>query len=62
MFNIFNVFNIFVNDLAHVITQSIINYEDDTNIHCSYENVHAVEDYLNSDLENATAWFIQNGS
>lgn len=24
-------------------------------------NVGAVEDYLNSDLEDATTWFIQNG-
>ena len=44
------------------ITQCrIIKYADDTNIHCSNKNVHAVEDNLNSDLENATTWFIQNG-
>ena len=34
---------------------------DDTNIHCSKKNLRAVEDNLNSDLENATTWFIQNG-
>lgn len=55
-------FNIFINDLAFAITRCrIINYADDTNIHCSNKNVRAVEDNLNSDLENATTWFIQNG-
>ena len=34
---------------------------DDTNIHCSDKNIDAVEDNLNSDLKNATRWFIQNG-
>ena len=56
------LFNIFINDLAYAITQCrITNYADDTNIHCSDKNVHAVEDNLNSDLKNATRWFIQNG-
>ena len=54
--------NIFINDLAYAITQCrIINYADDTNIHCSNKNVRAVEDNLNSDLANVTTWFIQNG-
>ena len=45
------------------ITQGrIIDYADDTNIHCSNKSgVRAVEDNLNSNLENATTWFIQNG-
>ena len=48
--------------MAYGITQCrIIDYADDTNIHCSNKNVSAVEDYLNSDLEKATTWFIQNG-
>ena len=57
------LFNIFINDsVAYAITQCrIINYGDDTNIHCSNKNVRAVEHNLNSDLENATTWFIQNG-
>lgn len=54
--------NNFISGLAYAITQCmIINYADDTNIHCSNENVRAIEDYLDSDLENATTWFIQNG-
>ena len=56
------LFNIFINDLAYAMTQCrIINYADDKNIHCSNKNIRAVEDNLNSDLENATTWFIQNG-
>ena len=40
-------------DLACALTQyRIINYVGDTNIHCSNKN---------SDLENTTTWFIQNG-
>ena len=54
--------NIFINDLAYAITQCrVINYSDETNIHCSDKNVGAVEANLNSDLENVTRWFIQNG-
>ena len=46
----------------YAITQyRIIDYADDTNVHCSNKNVHAVEDDLNSDLENPTTWFFQNG-
>ena len=52
------LFDIFVYDLAYAITQyKIINYVDDTNIHCSDKNVRAVEDNLNSDLKNATRRF-----
>lgn len=48
--------------MTYAITQCrIINYADDTNIHCSNKNVRAVEDYLNGDLENSTTWFIRNG-
>jgi len=56
------LFNICINDLAYAMTQCrIIDYADGTNIHCSNKNVRAVEDNLNSDLENATTWFNQNG-
>ena len=56
------LFNIFINDFAYAITQCrIIKYVDDTNIHCSDKNIRAVEENLNSDLENTTTWFIQNG-
>ena len=35
------LFNIFVNDLAYAIKQCrIVNYADDTNIHCSNKDVH----------------------
>ena len=55
-------FNIFINDLAYAITRCrIISYANNTYIDCCNKNVSAVEDYLNSDLENATTWFIQNG-
>ena len=57
------LFNIFINYLAYAVAQCrIINYADDTNIHCSNKKVHAIEDNLNSDLENATTRFIQNGT
>ena len=51
-----------MNDLAYVIKQCrIVNYADDTNIHCSSKDVRAVQNNLSIDLENATSWFIQNG-
>ena len=56
------VFNIFMNHLAYAIKQCrIVNYADDTNIHCSNKDVRAVQNNLNIYLENATSWLIQNG-
>ena len=56
------LFNIFMNDLAYAIKHCrIVNYADDTNIHCSGKDVRAVQNNLRVDLENATSWFIQNG-
>ena len=56
------LFNIFMNDLAYAIEQCrIVNYADETNIHCSGKDVRAVQNNLSIDLENATSWFIQNG-
>ena len=56
------LFNIFMNDLEYAIKQRrIVNYADDTNIHCSGKDVRAVQNNLSIDLENATSWFIQNG-
>ena len=56
------LFNIFMNDLAYAIKQCrIVNYADDTNIHCSSKDVRAFQNNLSIDLENATSWFIQNG-
>ena len=47
--------------LYNVIPQlKMAHYPDDANIH-SNKNVHAVEDNLNNDLDNATTRFIQNG-
>ena len=55
------LFNIFTNDLAYAIKQCrIVNYADDTNIHCSNKDVRAVQNKVNIHLENATSWFIQN--
>ena len=55
------LFNIFPNDLAYAIKQCrIVNYADDTNIHCSNKDVRAVQNKVNIHLENATSWFIQN--
>ena len=55
------LFNILTNDLAYVTVQCrIVNYEDDTNIHCSKKDVRAVQNKVNIHLENATSWFIQN--
>ena len=55
------LFNIFTNDLAYAIKQCrIVNYADDTNIHCSNKDVRAVENKVNIHLENATSWFIEN--
>ena len=55
------LFNIFTNDLAYAIKQCrIVNYADDTNIHCSNKDVRAVENKANIHLENATSWFIEN--
>ena len=55
------LFNIFANDLAYAIKQCrIVNYADDTNIHCSNKDVRAVQNKVNIHLENATSWFIQN--
>ena len=55
------LFNIFTNDLAYAIKQCrIVNYADDTNIHCSNKDVRAVQNKVNIYLENATSWFIQN--
>ena len=52
-----------MNDLAYAIKQcNIISYVDDTvTIHCSNEDVSAVETILNNDFDNATMWFVQNG-
>ena len=56
------LFKIFMNDLAYAIKRCrIVNYADDTNIHCSNNDVRVVQNNLNIDLENATSWFIQNG-
>ena len=56
------LFNIFMNDQAYAIKQRrIVNYTDDTNIHCSNKDGRNVQNNLNIDLENATSWFIQNG-
>ena len=56
------LFNIFMNDLAYAIKHCrIVNYADDTNILCSSKDVCAVQNNLNTDLENATSWFFQNG-
>ena len=55
------LFNISRNDLAYAIKQCrIVNYADDTNIHCSNKDVRAVQNNVNIHLENATSWFIQN--
>ena len=51
-----------MNDLAYAIKQcKIVNYADDTNIHCSSKDVRAVQNNLSIDFENVTSWFIQNG-
>ena len=56
------LFNIFLNDLAYAMKQyRIVNYADDTNIHCSKNDVRAFQNNLIIDLENATSRFIQNG-
>ena len=56
------LFNIFIKDLAYAIKKCrIVNYADDTNIHCYSKDVRAVQNNLSIDLENATSWFIQNG-
>ena len=56
------LFNIFINDLAYAIKQCrIVNYADDTNIHCSSKDVGDVQNNLIIDLEKVTSWFIQNG-
>ena len=56
------LFNIFMNNLAYATEQCrIVNYADDTNIHCFNKDVRAVQNNLSIDLENATSWFIQNG-
>ena len=52
-----------MNDPAYAIKQCrIVNCVDDTNIHCSNKDVRAVQNNLSIDLENATSWFIQNGT
>ena len=49
------LFKIFMNDLVYVIKQCrIVNFADDTNIHCSSKDVRAVQNNLSIDLENAT--------
>ena len=37
----------------------IVNYADDTNIHCSSKDVGDVQNNLIIDLEKVTSWFIQ---
>ena len=57
------LFNIYMNDPAYAIKRCrIVNCVDDTNIHCSNKDVRAVQNNLSIDLENATSWFIQNGT
>ena len=46
------LFNIFPNDLAYAIKQCrIVNYADDTNIHCSNKDVRAVQNKVNIHFE-----------
>ena len=55
------LFVLFFNDIVECLNYSkIVKYADNTVIFCSDKNIHSIEKWLNSDLENLSTWFDEN--
>ena len=55
------LFVIFFNDIVERLNYSkIIKYADDTVIFCANRDIHTIESWLNSDLDNLSSWFDEN--
>ena len=51
---------IYVNDILHTVTSTLLLYADDSYILYQHKNVVQIEKRLNEDFENLCDWFVDN--